>query len=214
MEALVQDLVKSSLTQLGVIPQETPGQSQAQSDIVEPEPPQVEDIASEGEVPNSDQEGGVLDACLQNLSMWTSSQTPESEASLIAKQAWSEFLNRFANFSELKRGDTEEPKWVMGMKRPLYHDPARSTINLALPWHSVAEEMADVNLKIVTGQLNKRMKPCYPAKPWGSREFFMGIGYHTHNLEGYVPYPESLVIPSKPPTEQTAEDQPFCLVHL
>ena len=29
-----------------------------------------------------------------------------------------------------------------------------------------------------------------------------------------VPYPESLVLPSKPPpTERTAEDQPFCLVH-
>ena len=58
------------------------------------------------------------------------------------------------------------------------------------------------------------MKSCHPAKPWGSRDFFTGIGYHTHNLDGYVPSPESLVIPSKPPpTERTVEDQPFCLVH-
>ena len=94
-----------------------------------------------------------------------------------------------------------------------YHDPAGATIDLALPWHSVAEEIADLNLKIVTGQLNKRMKSCHPAYPWGSRDFSMGVGYHTHNLEGYARSPESLVIPSKPPPmEQTAEDQPFCLV--
>ena len=69
--------------------------------------------------------------------------------------------------------------WVIGMKRPLYHDPARP-----LPWHSVAEEIADLNLMIVTGQLNKHMKSCHPAKPWHSRDFFRGIGYHTHDLEG------------------------------
>ena len=95
------------------------------------------------------------------------------------------------------------------MKHPYFHDPA----NLGLPWHSVAEEIADLNLKIVNGRINKRMKSCHPAKPWGPRDFCTGIGYHTHNLEGYVPSPESLVLPSKPPpTERTAEDQPFCLV--
>ena len=88
-------------------------------------------------------------------------------------------------------------------------------MNLALTWHSSAEEIADLNLKIITGQLYKRMKPCHPAKPWGSREFFTGVGYHTHNLEGYVLSPESLVIPSKPPPmEGTAEDQPFSFVHI
>ena len=82
------------------------------------------------------------------------SDFPESEASLIAKQAQSELLDRIVNFCELERGDTEEQEWVMGMKRLVYHDLARATINLALPWHSVAEEIADLNLKIVTGQLN------------------------------------------------------------
>ena len=38
----------------------------------------------------------------------------------------------------------------------------------------------------------------------------MGSGYYTHNAEGYVPRPESLVIPSRPPpAERSAEDQPF-----
>ena len=102
------------------------------------------------------------------------------------------------------------------MKHPFYHDLARAIINFALPYHSVAEEIADLSLRIVTGQLNKRMKSCHPDpdKPWGSGYFFTGVGYHTHNLEGYVLSPESLVIPSKPPpTEQTMEDQPFCLVY-
>ena len=53
------------------------------------------------------------------------------------------------------------------MKCPFYHDLARATINLALPWHSVAEEIADLNFKIITGQLNKHMKSCHPSKPWG-----------------------------------------------
>ena len=57
------------------------------------------------------------------------------------------------------------------------------------------------------------MKSCHLAKPWGPKDFFTSVGYPTHNLEGYVPYPESLILPPKPPpTERTVEDQPFCLV--
>ena len=80
---------------------------------------------------------------------------PESEASLIAKQAHSELLDRVANFCGLERGDPEQ-KRVMGMKHPNYHDPARATINLALTWHSVADKIADLNLKIwnLATQLN------------------------------------------------------------
>ena len=89
---------------------------------------------------------------LESLDEDRLSDFPESEASVIAKQARSELLDRLANFYELERGDIEEQKRVMGMKRSFYHDLARSTINLALPWHSVAEEIADLNLKIVTGQ--------------------------------------------------------------
>ena len=58
------------------------------------------------------------------------------------------------------------------------------------------------------------MKSFHPARPWGPKDFFSGVGYHIHNLEGYVPKPESLVIPPRPPpAEGTAEDQPFFLVH-
>ena len=53
---MVQDIVKSSLTQLGVIPQETPIQSQAQSSNKDLEPPQTEDIFSEGKLSDKDQE--------------------------------------------------------------------------------------------------------------------------------------------------------------
>ena len=102
----------------------------------------------------------------------------------------------------------------MGMQRSLYHDPSRATINLTLPWHSVAEEITDLNLKIVNGHINKCMKPSHPVKPWGFNVFFTGSGYPTHNLEGLVPYRESLALHTKPPpTERTAEDQPFCRVH-
>ena len=42
------------------------------------------------------------------------------------------------------------------------------------------------------------------------KEFFTGSGYYTHNTEGYVPKPESLIIPSRPPpAEPSAEDQPL-----
>ena len=100
------------------------------------------------------------------------------------------------------------------MKCPVYHDPSRATINLALPWHSSVVEIADRNFNFVTGKLNKCMKSLNPAIPWSPKDFFSGLGYHTHNLEGNVPKPESLVILFKhPPKERTAEDQPFFLVH-
>ena len=62
------------------------------------------------------------------------SDFPESEASLIAKLARSELLEWVANFCELERGETEDQRIVMGMRRPtyMYHNPARAAINLAL----------------------------------------------------------------------------------
>ena len=56
VKAMVQDIVNSSLTQIGVIPQETLTQSQAQSLNEDPEYLQIEDISSEGELSDSDQE--------------------------------------------------------------------------------------------------------------------------------------------------------------
>ena len=115
------------------------------------------------------------------------SDFPESEASLIAKQAQSEYLDRVAAYCELERGDPEEQRQVIGMQRPQYHDPSRATINLTLPWHSVAGMIADLNLKIIIGHINKRMKPSCPAKPWGFNDFFTSSGYSMHNLEGHGP---------------------------
>ena len=123
------------------------------------------------------------------------SDFPESEASLIAKQVWSEYLDRVAVYCELERG---EQRWVRGMQRPQYHDSSRATINLTLRWHCVAGEIADLNLEIFNGHINKHINKS-PAKPWGFNDFFTGSGYPTHNLEGLVPYPESLTLPSKPP---------------
>ena len=109
-----------------------------------------------------------------------------------------------AAYCELEKGD---PEAGHGHAAPQYQDTStsRATINLTLPWHCIVEEIADLNLKIVNGHINKRMKPSRPAKPWGLNDFFMGSGYPTHNLESLVPYPESLALPE----EQTAEDQPF-----
>ena len=58
------------------------------------------------------------------------------------------------------------------------------------------------------------MKSQNLAKPWGpAKDFFTCSGYHTHNMEGYVPKPESLTAPSRPPpAERTAKDQPFFYV--
>ena len=70
--------------------------------------------------------------------------------------------------------------------------------------------IAKRNHDIVLGKLSKSMKAQHPAKSWGQKEFFTGSGYYSHNTEGYVPKPESLIIPSRPPpAERTANDQPF-----
>ena len=49
VKAIVQEMVKSSLTELGVIPQDIPTQSQAHSPTVDPEHPQIEDISEGGD---------------------------------------------------------------------------------------------------------------------------------------------------------------------
>ena len=104
----------------------------------------------------------------------------------------------------------------MGMQCPTYHDPARASINLAQPWHSVAEEIAHLNFNIVIDKLNKGMKSCHQARPWGPKDFFPGVVYHTHNLNGYVPKPQSLVIPSRPPpqSEQQKTSHFSCFTNI
>ena len=61
----------------------------------------------------------------------------------------------------------------MKVGQPYYQDLARATINLALPLHIVADKIADLNLKIVICHINKLMKPCHPAKPWGTKDFLL-----------------------------------------
>ena len=56
MKAMVQDMIRSSLTQFWVIPQQTPTQPPIQSITVDPESPQIVDL-SEGEISDSEQEG-------------------------------------------------------------------------------------------------------------------------------------------------------------
>ena len=56
VKVMAQNIVKSSLTQLGVIPQDTNTQSQAQSSNDDPEPPRIENFSSEGQISDSDQE--------------------------------------------------------------------------------------------------------------------------------------------------------------
>ena len=127
---------------------------------------------------------------------------PESKVSLIETQAHSELLDWIAIFCSLKRSDTEDQRRVKGMKNPVYHGPTRAAIHLALPWYRLAVEIADRKFNIVMGKLSKCMKSLNPAKRWGPKDFFLGVGYHTHNLKGYVPKPESIVIPLRsPPAE-------------
>ena len=99
-------------------------------------------------------------------------------------------------------------KEVMGMSLPAYSAPAKKEI--FLPWHSSTVPIADMNHDIVRGKLNNSLKPQNPAKPWSPKNFFGGSRYYTHNTQGCLAKPESLVVPSSPPPAQrTAEDQPF-----
>ena len=56
MKAMVQDMIRSSLTQFRVIPKKIPTQSPAQDITMEPVSPQKVDL-SEGEISDSEQEG-------------------------------------------------------------------------------------------------------------------------------------------------------------
>ena len=93
----------------------------------------------------------------------------ESEASITG---CSELLDWAATFCRLERSDAEDQNKVLGMQNPVYRAPTRAAINLSLPWHSSAVEIVDRNFNIVTG------KSLNPAKSWGPKDFFSGIGYH------------------------------------
>ena len=134
----------------------------------------------------------------------------DNEAVLEEKQARSEALDRVTEFCNLDRQDPQIQKEVMGMRLPAYNAPAKKSIEISLPWHSSTIPIADMNHDIVRGKLNKSLKPQNPAKPWSPKGFFGGSGYYTHNTQGYLAKPESLMIPSRPPpAERTAEDQSF-----
>ena len=134
----------------------------------------------------------------------------DNEAVLKEKQARSEALDRVAEFCNLDRQDPQIQKEVMGMRLPAYNAAAKKSIEISLPWHSSTIPIAYMNHDIVRGKLNKSLKLQNPAKPWSPKDFYGGSGYYTHNTQGYLAKPESLVIPSRPPTaEHTAEDQPF-----
>ena len=126
------------------------------------------------------------------------------------KQVRSEALDRVAEFCNLDRQYPQIQKDIMGMRLPAYNAPAKKSIKISLPWHSSTIPIAYMNHDIVRGKLNKSLKPQNPAKPWSLKDFFGGSGYYTHNPQGYLAKPESLVIPSRPPpAERTAEDQSF-----
>ena len=125
----------------------------------------------------------------------------DNEAALREKQARSDSLDKVAEFCKLDRQDSDAKREGMGMRLPVYNAPTKKLIELSLPWHSSTVPIADRNHNIVLSRLNKYiyMKDQHPAKPWGPKEFFTGSGYYTHNTEGYIPKPESLVISSRPP---------------
>ena len=101
----------------------------------------------------------------------------------------------------------------MVMRNPVYIEQEKRAIELKLAWHNLTTQIAQRNHDIINGRLSKNMKPFNPAKPWGPRDHFRVSGYYTHNVEGYVPKPESLTVPSRPPpAERRAEDQPFVYV--
>ena len=113
----------------------------------------------------------------------------DNEVVLREKLARSEVLDRVAEFCGLARANAETTKEVMGMQR---------AIKLAITWHNSTTQIAQRNYEIVNGRLSKSMKSLNPAKPWGLRDHFTGSGYYTHNAEGYIPKPESLLEPSRP----------------
>ena len=84
------------------------------------------------------------------------------------------------------------------MRIPPYNTPTKKSIEISLLWHSSTIPIADMNHDIVRG---KSLKPQNPAKPWSPKDFFGGSGYYTHNTQGYLAKPESLVVSSRPPPQ-------------
>ena len=66
------------------------------------------------------------------------------EASLREKQAHSEIYSYWVSqFCNLERSDGEDKRQVLGMEYLIYDAPVRASINLSLPWHSSAVQIAN-----------------------------------------------------------------------
>ena len=122
---MVQDMVKSSLTQLGVIPQETTTlgtQSQLQSSYEDLEPPQIEDISSEGQLFDSDQEDHYSGTPALNQLLITAEEQAEYDSfpSPVATAAplWS-----FAE--QTPSGSQTQPKTATTQANPVTSTPAK-----------------------------------------------------------------------------------------
>ena len=153
---------------------------------------------SAGSVSSNSSSSSALESCRSSSSS-SSVSNLENEAFLRETQARSEALDRVVEFCQLERTNAESKKVIMGMQRLIYNVPKKRAIELALPWHSSTVQIAQRNQDVISGRLSKSMKSLNSNKPWGSKDFFTGSGYYTHNAEGYVPRPEWLVIPSRPP---------------
>ena len=79
----------------------------------------------------------------------------DNEAVLREKLARSEALDRVTEFCNLDRHDPETQKEVMSMRLPAYNAPAKTSIEISLPWHSSTIPIADMYHDIVRGKLNK-----------------------------------------------------------
>ena len=83
------------------------------------------------------------------------------------------------------RSNAEAKKEIMGRRLAVYN--ARAATDLALPWHSSTMPKSWHRFGNAL-EIHEAIENL--AKPWGPKNYFTGIGYYTHNLEGSVPRPE------------------------
>ena len=112
---MVQDIARSSLTQLGDIPQDAPTQSQEQSLNEDPKPPQIEDISSEGKIFDFDQEDPHSGTVLNQLLMAAEEQADDSFSLPVVTGAP---LRKFAE---------QTPLWKFAEQTPSGSQPKSAT---------------------------------------------------------------------------------------
>ena len=147
---------------------ETPDQSQAQSDTVDPEPPQIEDISSEGEILDSDQEDHSGTPVLNELLM--AREELEDYDSFLSAVVTKIPLWKFAEQTPSGSQAQTKTKTATAQAHPMTSTPVKPAApHVKAPAQAQAQAPAEAQMLPLAPAQPHRPAPAYFPQPQALR---------------------------------------------